>query len=65
MCQGLDESKMACRGASTRTVHTGTGDMEECRACGSQIAHDLVSHPFLGFQAGCEHASSSIQGESR
>ena len=50
MCTCTDETKMACKGAPTFTVHTGTGDMEECQACGKAVAWDLVDHPFFGFQ---------------
>jgi hypothetical protein len=50
----MDESKMACKGALTFTVHTGSGDMEQCRACGTAVAWDLVDHPLFGFKAGCE-----------
>lgn len=56
MCQASnDESRMACKGAPTRTVHSATGDLKECQACGARVAHDLVDHPLLGFKAGCEH----------
>lgn len=54
MCEGCDPSKMACKGAPTVTIHTGTGDMEKCQACGTAIASDLVDHPFWGFKAGCD-----------
>lgn len=53
MCNGMDESKMACKGAPTITRHTGTGDMEECQACGEAVAHDLVDHAFFGFASSC------------
>ena len=56
MCQEQDPSKMACRGAGTVTIRTGSGDMEECRACGTKVAWDLVEHPIFGFEAGCDHA---------
>ena len=59
MCQGMDESKMACKGAQTFTVHTGSGDMEECRACGGRVAWDLVNHPLFGFKVGCDHNQAS------
>lgn len=43
----------ACMGASMREVRT-TEWMEECRACGNRVRHDLVDHPFFGFKAGCD-----------
>ena len=43
----------ACLGANTREVRT-TEYMEECRACGDGVRHDLVDHPFFGFKAGCD-----------
>ena len=56
MCTGLDPTKMACKGAPSHTVRTGAGDMEECQACGTRVAQDLIEHPFFGFRAGCDHA---------
>lgn len=62
MCQGLDESKMACKGAPTITEPGGTGDMEKCQACGDAVARDLVDHPFFGFRAGCGRSAAPTQG---
>lgn len=42
----------ACRGATTKEVRT-TEHMEQCRACGDEVRHDLVDHEFWGFKAGC------------
>ena len=49
----MNESKMACLGAPTVPVRT-TEHMERCQACGTEVQHQLVNHPFWGFQAGCD-----------
>lgn len=56
-----DPEKMACKGAPTITVHTGSGDMEECQACGDAVAWDLVDHPLFGFKS-CAHAKDKPVG---
>lgn len=56
MCKEGDAAEMACKGAPARSVHPGTRGMEECRACGTRVAWDLVNHPLFGFKAGCGHA---------
>jgi hypothetical protein len=43
----------ACKGGETRCSQTLTGHVEECQACGTAVARDLVDHPFFGFEAGC------------
>lgn len=55
MSKGIESTKRACKGARTRTVFTGTGDMERCQACGTLVDWDLVDHPLFGFEAGCDH----------
>ena len=55
MCHGYDAEKMACKGGATVTRRDGPVDMEECQACGDQVAWDLVEHPFWGF-GNCPHA---------
>lgn len=44
---------MACNGAETRSVHITGVWFEECTACRTRVASDLVEHPFFGFAAGC------------
>ena len=51
----LRPSRMACRGAPTKSVREFGTHMEECRACGSACQWQLVNHPIWGFAASCEH----------
>ena len=60
MCQGLDPDKMACKGAPTIPAYVGVTEGEECQACGTAIAWDLVDHPFCGFQT-CPHAKDHAE----
>lgn len=48
-------SNRACDGASTKSVWK---NMEQCRKCKTCVRHDLVSHPFWGFQNCREKATS-------
>lgn len=47
----------ACMGASTGENRT-TEYMIVCRACGTEVRHDLVDHRVFGFRAGCEYAAA-------
>ncbi len=66
----MSEDRMACLGATTRSVRT-TEHMEECLACGTQIQFQLVDHPFWGFRATCargvpeELSAARARGRSR
>jgi hypothetical protein len=42
----------ACQGHSTISIRT-IGHMERCRACSTEIRHDLVDDPIVGFAAVC------------
>jgi hypothetical protein len=42
----------ACTGHATIPIRT-MEHMEQCRACETEVRHDLVDHEFFGFRAGC------------
>jgi hypothetical protein len=48
----LRDETGACCGHETRSVRT-TEHMEQCRACQTEVRHDLVGDRLLGFAAGC------------
>lgn len=50
----------ACEGASTKTIRTGQGDFEQCRACDLRVRWDLSDHPFFGFKNACDLRAGRI-----
>ncbi|NGO50490.1 hypothetical protein [Allomesorhizobium camelthorni] len=52
----------ACKGGETRCVQTLMSHMEECQACGTAVACDLIDHPFFGFATNCPQAEEQDDG---